>query len=47
MVDRNRIGQSKKIVKRQGCHIQLTVKAGDRLEKVTVKAITLYISKLI
>ena len=44
MVDRGRVGKrllSKSQIrskKTQGCHQQLTVRAGDRLKEVTVKA---------
>ena len=31
---------NKYIVKMQGCHRQLTTKAGDRMEEVTVKTVS-------
>ena len=36
-----------KIIKKQGCHRQLTLRAGDWLEEVTVKAVLNVTNQLI
>ena len=43
MIDRGHVVKRrlrvKYIIKTQGCHRQLTLRAGDRLEEVTIKAV--------
>ena len=44
MIERGRVGQ-RLLVKLQGRHRQLTIKAGDWLEEVTVKVVQLQFNK--